>query len=98
MVVWTARGMAFLVAASSAALAACASEEPPIAAAEPEVGDSSDDAAGDAESAPAAIESRGDRPGHGDSCREIDRAPTYADWPRVESRFRQDRDQEEWIA
>ena len=35
---------------------------------------------------------------HGDECREIEPAPVYSDWPEIESPFRQDDDQEEFIA
>ena len=100
-----ARGMMLRAAAVSAALAACATEEPPIASTDPspEVdGDEAPALAPDEATTPAPGETgdatRAGRPEHGDSCRRIDPAPTYADWPRIESRFRLDPEQEEWIA
>jgi beta-glucosidase len=108
MVAWTARGTVFRAAALSAVLAACAPEELPLETQDSldspsEASDPADVLADDdTTSSRLPIDEigdlNGDGRGHGDSCRQIDRAPTYSDWPRVDSRFRTDREQEEWIA
>jgi beta-glucosidase len=99
---WIARGVVLHVAAVSAVLAACATEEPPIDSTDPssEVdGESTEGTSDEGPSSTAAIDSlRDGRGGHGNSCRKIDPLPTFDDWPAIESPFRIDEDQEEFIA
>ena len=87
------RWMSLSLAAMLAATGACGSDESPIAPDDP----ADDETILSPDDTEFTAERRGGHHGD-DECRDIEPAPQYSDWPEIDSPFRQDDDQEDFIA